>query len=222
MAHSPMNRDQVRDVDRRAVEEYGMPGLVLMENAGRGTAELLIAQGIAGRLLICASKGNNGGDGYVIARHLINRGYDIDVLLFCDPDDLSGDAATNYRILQAAGWQGQVVGDGADYAKLFAGLKPNDWIVDALLGTGIRGELRPPFPAIIDAINQSPAQVLAVDLPSGMDCDTGEPLGTCVRAEHTATFVAPKLGFTQPAAAQWTGAVHVIDIGVPHKLIEPS
>lgn len=222
MPQTPMSRDQVRDVDRRAISEYGMPGVVLMENAGRGAAELLIELGIAGRVIICAGKGNNGGDGYVIARHLQNRGFEAEVWLFCNPTELSGDAAINYRILQAAGWAGRVIDDNADFAALFAELQSDDWIVDALLGTGTRGALRPPFPEIIAAINQSVAKVFAIDLPSGMDCDTGKPLGTCVRAEQTATFVAPKLGFDQPGATAWTGTVHVIDIGVPRDLIQPT
>ncbi len=215
MTQSAMSRDQVREIDRRAIEEYGLPGIVLMENAGRGAAELLIQLGVSGRVVICAGKGNNGGDGYVIARHLINRGYEAEVLLFCEPRELQGDAAINYRVLQAAGWAGRVLGDSFTDEELQTKLQAADWIVDALLGTGTRGELREPFPDIIAAINDSPANVLAVDLPSGMDCDTGLPLGECVQADDTATFVAPKLGFTNPEAETYTGAVHVIDIGVP-------
>ena len=222
MPQTPMSREQVRDVDRRAISEYGMPGVVLMENAGRGAAELLIELGIEGRVIICAGKGNNGGDGYVIARHLRNRGFEVEVWLFCDPAELSGDAAINYRILQAAGWEGRVIDDDTDFAALFVELQPADWIVDALLGTGIRGALRTPFPDIIAALNRSVAKVLAVDLPSGMDCDTGQPLVACVRAGQTATFVAPKLGFLQSGAVACTGTVHVIDIGVPHNLVQPS
>lgn len=215
----PMSREQVREVDRRAIEEYGLPGVVLMENAGRGAAELLIRLGIDGTVVICAGKGNNGGDGFVIARHLQNHGVEVRLLLFCDPNQLLGDAAINYRVLRVAGMEGEIVADCPDIGLLQNRLTGADWIVDALLGTGTRGELREPFPTIISAINESSAKVFAIDLPSGMDCDSGEPLSCCVRAEHTATFVAPKLGFTNPAAAQFTGEVHVIDIGVPRPLI---
>jgi len=209
------SRDEVRDVDRRAVEEFHMPSIVLMENAGRGAAEVLESAGIAGPVLICAGKGNNGGDGFVIARHLENRGFGVCVLLFSNPESLKGDAEINFEILMAAGTPVEVWGDEFVAARLTERLAGADWIVDALLGTGTKGEIREPFAAIIDAINQSPAKVLAVDLPSGMDCDTGQPLGVCIKANATATFVAPKLGFNSPAAANLTGEVHVVDIGVP-------
>src|SRR6266511_3365761 len=94
-----LSRDEVRSLDRRAAEEYGLPGVVLMENAGRGTAELLLALGDAGPVVVCCGKGNNGGDGFVLARHLDNRGVPVRVLLFCRPDALSGDAALNYHVL---------------------------------------------------------------------------------------------------------------------------
>ncbi len=219
MTQTAMSREQVRDIDRRAIEEYGLPGIVLMENAGRGTAELIMELGIGGRVVICAGRGNNGGDGYVIARHLINHGYDAEVWLFCDPSTLRGDAAVNYQVLRAAAWEGRVLGDAIEVEQLQAELAEVDWIVDALLGTGTQGELRPPFPEVIRAINESPANVLAVDLPSGMDCDSGQPLGDCVVADDTATFVAPKLGFQTPGAETFTGTVHVIDIGVPRCML---
>lgn len=214
-----MTRQQVRDVDRRAVDEFGMPSILLMENAGRGAAELLVELGIAGPVVICAGKGNNGGDGLVIARHLENRGNEVRVLLFCGPDELKGDAATNYRIIAAAGTPLRVFGAAPTPDELDAELRDAGWIVDALLGTGTQGEIREPSATIIDGINAAGRKVLAVDLPSGMDCDSGRPLGPCVRADHTASFVAPKLGFDQPGAAAFTGAVHVIDIGVPRVVL---
>ena len=218
MTQTAMSRDQVRDVDRRAIEEYGLPGIVLMENAGRGTAELIMELGIGGRVVICAGKGNNGGDGFVIARHLLNHGYEAELYLFCEPLKLQGDAAVNYHVLRSAGWEGRIIGENIDEETLAAEFEDADWIADALLGTGTSGRLRAPFPSIIRAINNSPANVLAVDLPSGMDCDSGAALGECVVADDTATFVAPKLGFLSPGAETYTGTVHVIDIGVPRCL----
>ena len=231
-----MTRDEVREIDRRAVEEYAMPSIVLMENAGRGTAELLMKLGIAGPVVICAGRGNNGGDGFVVARHLENHGYAVRVLLFADPDQLRGDAAVNARILQKAETSLRVFSasdaDSAaktkgfspsvpfDPAELEAELDRADWVVDALLGTGTRGEVREPFATVIDRINGARKKVLAVDLPSGLDCDTGEPLGPCVRADQTATFVARKKGFDRPTSEQWTGQVHVIDIGIPRRMVE--
>jgi NAD(P)H-hydrate epimerase len=215
-----LTRDQLRDVDRQAIADYGLPGVVLMENAGRGTAELLVQLGIAGRTVICAGKGNNGGDGFVIARHLELRDCATTVLLFCQPSDLIGDAAIHYGVLEAAKQPLVVMGTSPDLAELDRQLAAADWIVDALLGTGTQGTIREPYLTAIDAINRAGKKVLAVDLPSGMDCDTGRPLGTCLRADHTATFVARKVGFDAPGVARLTGQVHVIDIGVPKRLLE--
>jgi|SRR6185369_12007844 len=218
-----LSRDEVRGVDTRAIHEYGIPGVVLMENAGRGAAELLIELGINGQVVICAGKGNNGGDGFVIARHLDLHGYDVRVLLFCDPSELSGDAAINCRVLSAAHLGGDWKAALLTAAQLDGEFAAADWIVDALLGTGTRGEIREPYVTAIHAINratQAGKKVLAVDLPSGMDCDTGQPLGPSVRAHHTATFVARKIGFDRTGAEQFTGTVHVVHIGIPRRLLD--
>jgi NAD(P)H-hydrate epimerase len=220
MLRRPLSRDEVRDVDRRALEQYGLPGIVLMENAGRGAAEVLVSLGVGGHVVVCAGKGNNGGDGFVIARHLELRGINVRVLPFCRPEDLAGDAATNYRVLQAANLGGFAPQHSPDPSWLQDELAAADWIVDALLGTGTQGAIREPMTTVINAINGAGKRVLAVDLPSGLDCDTGRPLGVCVRANETVTFVSHKLGFRAPEAAQWLGRVHVVDIGVPRKLLE--
>lgn len=215
-----LSRDAVRDVDRRAIEEFGMPGLVMMENAGRGTAELLCQYADSGPVAVCAGKGNNGGDGFVIARHLDNRRRPVTVHLFADPDDLHGDAATNFEILRRAQVPIQVW--DADWSEdaLAAELGQAEWIVDALLGTGTRGSIRAPFDRIIPLVNAAGKPVLAVDLPSGLDCDSGQSLGQCIRARATASFVSRKRGFDEPASSEFTGDVHVIDIGVPRRLLE--
>ncbi len=211
-----LSREQVRAIDRRAIEEFGVPGAVLMENAGRGAAEVLLALGARGPVVVCCGKGNNGGDGFVIARHLDNRSVPVRVLLFARPEELTGDAALNYEIVRRSGIPIKVRGGQAvDVAALRQELAAAEWVVDALFGTGLAGAVRPPFDAVIAAINASAAKVLAVDIPSGLDCDTGEPLGATVRAQHTVTFVAPKKGFAQPAAREWVGEVHVADIGAP-------
>jgi NAD(P)H-hydrate epimerase len=220
MTQRSLSRDEVRAVDRRAIEEYGMPGVVLMENAGRGAAEVLVKLGIDGPVVICAGRGNNGGDGFVIARHLENRGCSVRVLLFCDPNDLRGDAAINYRIIEKAGtpltaFSGDIASEEIDRQ-----LADADWIVDALLGTGANGAAREPYATVIRAINAAGKKVLAIDLPSGLDCDSGEAPGECVSANHTATFVARKIGFDSEAAGEWIGTVHVVDIGVPHAMLE--
>lgn len=214
-----LTRAEVREVDRRAIAEYGLPGIVLMENAGRHAAELLLQQGIAGRVAICCGKGNNAGDGFVIARHLDNAGVDVDVLLAVDPQTFTGDAAVNYRVLEASLLSIRHLA-AAPMNDWSAALAPCEWIVDALLGTGMQGMLREPLTTVITAINAAGKRVLAVDLPSGMDADTGQPQGCCVRATLTATFVARKIGFNQPGTEVWTGPVHVADIGAPRALLE--
>ncbi|MFM9963012.1 MAG: NAD(P)H-hydrate epimerase [Planctomycetaceae bacterium] len=222
-----LTRESVRSVDRRAIVELGMTGLVLMENAGRGAAERLIQLGITGTVIVCAGKGNNGGDGFVIARHLELSGCDVRVLLFANPSELSGDAAANWRILEAAETPRVVLGRQPPLSDIDHALSHAEWIVDALLGTGSVGELREPYRTAITAINRSARKVFAVDLPSGLDCDTGRPIETladgtalCVRAAHTVTFVARKRGFEHPASTPWTGEVHVVGIGIPKRLLD--
>jgi NAD(P)H-hydrate epimerase len=220
-----LTRAEVRDLDRRAMEEYGVPGVVLMENAGRNVAEFIWNEG--GRrphpTVICCGRGNNGGDGFVVARHLDRRGVDVRVLLFARPDELTGDAVVMYRIVAHS--RVPIVVAPPD--------PPDAWLdeqlaldrpgfkVDALFGTGLRGPLRSPFDRIVDAINRRMyGTVVAVDIPSGLDCDTGEPLGPTVKATHTVTFVAPKAGFANPKAKEWLGEVHVVDIGAPRALLK--
>jgi NAD(P)H-hydrate epimerase len=215
-----LTREQAREVDRRAIEEVGLPGVVMMENAGRGAAELLVALGIHGRVVVCCGKGNNGGDGFVIARHLDNSGVPTRVLLFANPYELTGEAAINYAVVAKTGPPMSLYApETIDFTALASELAGAAWIVDALFGTGLTGPVRPPFDRIIGAINAAPGRRLAVDIPSGLDCDTGQPLGATVRAEHTATFIALKKGFTGPGAREWVGQTHVIDIGVPRRLI---
>ncbi len=213
-----LTRLQVREVDRRAIEDYGLPGLVLMENAGRNAAHLLRELGVCGPVVICCGKGNNAGDGFVIARHLENCGIDVRVLLATPASSLTPDAATNLAVLRRAATP--IVAAPTDIEAAWRGeLAQADWIVDALLGTGVQGTVREPFASAIAAINAANRKVLAVDLPSGLDCDTGQTLGVCVRAHHTATFVARKPGFDRNGASKFTGEVHVLDIGVPRALL---
>ena len=211
-----ISREQAQLLDRRAVEEYAMQSIVLMENAGRGVADRLCQLGIAGPVAICCGRGNNGGDGFVVARHLDLRGYRVSVLLLADPHELTGDAAANYRILRASHVpQRQMVP-----ADLDGELAGSAWIVDALLGTGARGEPRFPLDEAIARINAQSIPVIAVDVPSGLDCDTGIPARNTIVAAHTCTFVAAKPGFLVPGAEKYTGIVHVHDIGAPRELVD--
>jgi NAD(P)H-hydrate epimerase len=215
-----LTRDQVREVDRRAIEEFGVPGVVLMENAGRGTAELLLRLDARGPVIICCGKGNNGGDGFVIARHLDNARVPVKVLLFADPAGLTGDAAINFRILDKAGFAITVITtEEATAKRVRQELAGAAWVVDALFGTGLNGPIKAPFDQIITAINECGVPVLAVDIPSGLDCDTGLSPGVAIHAQHTATFVAQKVGFANSAAHAYLGQVHVLPIGAPHEYL---
>jgi len=216
-----LTREQVRALDRLAIETYGVPGIVLMENAGRGAAEVLLSLVVNGKVVICCGKGNNGGDGLVVARHLDNHRVAVQILLFTRPEKLSGDAENNYQIAARSELPITILGDEEFEPGIVSGiLEEADWIVDALYGTGLQGPVRPPLDGVIDAINASGRKVLAVDLPSGLDCDTGQPMGPTIRADHTVTFVAPKKGFDAPVAQAWLGQVHVVDIGAPRVLVD--
>ncbi len=215
-----ITRDQSRDLDRRAIDEFGVPAIVLMENAGRAMAELLLALGIQGSVAICCGKGNNGGDGLVIARHLDKAGIPVRVLLFARVDELTQDAAINWHIVEQSRIDRSILPDDTFHdARLHDELASAHWVVDALFGSGLSGPVRPPFDRVITAINASHAQVLAVDIPSGLDCDTGRPMGATVRADHTAAVMATRVGFELPASRVWVGRVHVIDIGAPRVLV---
>lgn len=228
----PMTRAEFREIDRYAAETLGLPTIVLMENAGRGAAETLaraIAQQNAEtwsqqklpQVVVVCGAGNNGGDGAVLARHLEAMGLArVKVVWTIHPEALRGDAPAQFRILAAAGAD---QASGVDPAQADAILAGADWIVDGLFGTGLSRPLAPGEPATlwVEAIGRSGKPVLALDLPSGMDADTGAALGVAVRATITASFVAPKLGFASPGADALTGVVEIVDIGVPRSVLKP-
>jgi NAD(P)H-hydrate epimerase len=214
-----MSRDEIRAVDSWAINEVGVPGVVLMENAGRSCAELIREKlgGVARpKVVIFCGTGNNGGDGYVIARHLLNGGYEVVVAICGDYEKIGGDAKINLDILDKLGQAIERVdpkGEGiaARVKELCEGA---DMIVDGLFGTGLAGELRGGYRELIEGINERDCPILAVDIPSGLDCDTGEPLGAAIKADYTVTFVAAKKGFAKAGARKYTGEVYVASIGV--------
>jgi NAD(P)H-hydrate epimerase len=218
-----LSRAEVRDVDRRAIADFGLPGIVLMENAGRNAAALLAELCPQGPVAIVCGKGNNAGDGFVIARHLETMDLEPRLLLAAAADGYAGDAAVNHGVAVKAGLPIVPLAEAgpADWTRELAGAA---WIVDALLGTGATGAARGGIAVAIEAINairaRGEARVFAVDLPSGLDCDSGLPLGPCVLADVTGTFVARKQGFDRRESEAYTGRVHVLDIGVPRRLLE--
>jgi NAD(P)H-hydrate epimerase len=215
-----LTRAEVRRVDVRAVEEFGMLGLVLMENAGRGCADVLCRLGIDGPVVICCGLGNNAGDGFVLARHLDLRRHPVQVVVCGDPARLRGDAADNFRVLTRADVPIEVHGEQSDPEPLLRRMRGAHWLVDALLGTGALGAPRAPFDRAIELMNSQSCRKLAIDLPSGLDCDTGSPATPTFRADHTCTFVASKIGFLAAAARPFLGQLHVLDIGIPRRLLD--
>ena len=214
-----LSREEVRSLDRRAIEEFGMPGIILMENAGRGVVDYMLSCHAHGKIVICCGKGNNAGDGFVVARHLDNLGLAVHVLIFAHPEDYSGDAKINYKIAHKSLLSMTVVHQKNFNEVTKTILAEADWVVDALFGTGLKGKVQPPYDSVIQMMNQMNATVLAIDIPSGLDCDSGKPLGCAVKATHTVTFVAIKQGFIQSEAKQYVGHVHVVDIGIPRILM---
>ncbi len=211
-----------RMVDQIAVREFGMSGLVLMENAGRGCAQHLLSLGIDGVVVVCCGSGNNGGDGFVIARHLANAGVKVRVMLAAKPTELSPDARANYEILAKTATRIESL-PSASSDEIRRHLMPESedkvaWIVDALLGTGASGPVRPPLDEWIRQMNLSKIKTLAVDIPSGLDCDTGQAEGVCVEASQTCTLVSLKPCFLLEPGRNLAGKVSVIDIGVPKEI----
>jgi NAD(P)H-hydrate epimerase len=200
------DRAAVQSVDREAIEAFGIPGMVLMENAARGLADqaLNMLDEPSATVLICCGSGNNGGDGYALARHLRNHGHEPMLASMKDPHS-GTDAGVNASICDQMGIPRVDRDDAPDPTLL----------VDAIFGTGLDRPVSGEPAEWITWINDHAAPVLAVDAPSGLDCDTGEPLGPTVRATHTVTFVGMKRGFLAPGASAYTGEVTVVEIGAP-------
>jgi NAD(P)H-hydrate epimerase len=209
----------MRKLDRFAIETIGIPGVVLMENAGRAVFEAAY-KALAGKempALVFCGRGNNGGDGFVAARHLINNGIETSVYVVGALTKIKGDAAVNLRILRKMGVAIDKVSQGA-LPQLRARMKQCGLVIDALLGTGLSGEVTGLYREVIALINEAGCPVLSVDIPSGLDGTTGQPLGIAVVANTTVTFQLPKKGFENPKARNFTGELKVVDIGIPTHL----
>jgi ADP-dependent NAD(P)H-hydrate dehydratase / NAD(P)H-hydrate epimerase len=221
-----LSRAQMRAYDRYAIETCHVPGVVLMENAGRGAADVaarVLASGLVGaRVVVVCGAGNNGGDGFVVARHLWSRGADVRVFLAGSPERVFGDARINHDAYLDLGGQVTIVRptEGMLLAELEAALGLADLVVDALFGTGLDRQISGPMAEIIAAINHAPGRRLALDIPSGLDADSGAPLGACVEAHDTVCFGHLKVGLLTPQGARFAGRVHVCDLGVPDVILE--
>lgn len=210
---------EMRALDHQMIAEIGVPGVVLMESAGRGVADVIgRLKPALGAVAVFAGRGNNGGDGFVTARHLAGRGVQAQVVLACARDQLAGDARQHFIACENSGVR---VLDGGSQAALAAAageVAGAEVVVDALLGTGLERPISGQLAAAVEAINRHPGLKVAVDIPSGLDSDRGVPLGACVRADHTVTFAFAKLGLVSAPGFTFAGQVHVVDIGIPEAL----
>ena len=213
-----LQAEEMRRIDQRAIQEYLIPGVILMENAGLRLVEAIDKANYGPRLTIIAGRGNNGGDGFVVARHFYGK-KEVHVWTAVRDEDYRGDALINLQILRKLGVPITCLQEPGALDSLEAELQRTDLIVDALFGTGLSRPLAEKDQKIVQAINESPAPVLAVDIPSGICANSGQVLGAAVKADMTITFALPKLGhFLYPGAA-YRGRLEVVDIGIPAALL---
>lgn len=224
-----LTRQQSREIDRIATEKYGIPSILLMENAGRNATDVILNlveeigeehyyKSEEPRVAVLCGGGNNGGDGYVIARHLYNSGIEVAVFAVVHPEKVTGDAAVMVNIVRKMDLGPEFLLDDAQLADRAEELAEADVIVDALLGTGFTGQVRGHLVQVVELINQlreDGATVVAIDAPSGLDCDTGKPSNATVEADVTVTFVASKAGFLKAGADRFTGRIVEVEIGAP-------
>ena len=223
-----MTPEEARSFDRFAIDKLRIPGIVLMENAGRGAADAIRhfardwADGNHSAVILCGP-GNNGGDGFVVARHLWNWGWKVRVVLSCDPESYRGDARKMLLPLlrlpiEVIQFTQGLANRAANNLLTCVDHQPAECIVDALLGIGSKGELRAPIEQMVAIANQANVRRVAIDLPSGFDAFAGEPTSTTFEADLTCTFIDKKTGFGDSSAANFLGLVKVIDIGISTRI----
>ena len=219
-----LTREEMRELDRKAIEEYKIPGIILMENAGRNVADEvlnMLDDPQQTKVAILCGKGNNGGDGFVVTRHLHNHSIHVDVFLVAKISDIlkDGDAGTNLQILLNMKIPVKEILDIPSINSILKELNGYNILVDALFGTGLSGDVREPFKTLIGGVNSLNKPIISVDIPSGLDCNTGKILGAAIKATKTVTFAVAKKGFYLNDGPSYTGKVIVSDIGIPKELI---
>lgn len=219
-----LTREQSRRVDQLAIEA-GATGIALMDMAAKRCVRLLTEVETTNSAIVFCGTGNNGGDGFVIARRLALLGVAVKIFLCGDEERMSDDALMSYKIAQSLDLLIVPFDDGwsdSDMANRFSKIdgEPVDWIVDCLLGTGASGDPRPPMNRVIQAMNELDVKRFAVDIPSGLDCETGQPGDPTIKADLTCTFVAMKTGFEAEAAKPYLGKVRIGSIGVSDEIVE--
>ncbi|MBP9865726.1 MAG: NAD(P)H-hydrate epimerase [Candidatus Omnitrophica bacterium] len=213
---------EMTSLDRKAAEQYGISSLTLMENAGLSVAEF-VAELVrpSSRILICCGKGNNGGDGFVAARLLAKHGFKPEVYLLEGSEELKPDAKTNFARLKQHGVVIHELRPNTDWSAFEESLASCRWVVDAMLGIGITRPLAEPYLSAVAKINRSGKLVASVDIPSGLNADTGDKCGAAIKADHTLTLGIPKKGLYLGQGPAMAGQVHVVDIGLPKELMRP-
>jgi NAD(P)H-hydrate epimerase len=215
--------DQMKTLDRRTIHERGVPGIDLMENAGKGATEVILRRfpNLPGkRVAIIAGRGNNGGDAFVIARHLINRGLGVNVFLLAENKAIKGDAKTNLDILTRDGIEVRELATLREFESIRDDLLSHDLFIEGILGTGLASEVKGYYREVISTLNATGKPIVAIDIPSGLDATSGKPLGTCIKAAFTPTFGLPKVGQIIHPGVEFVGELEIIDIGIPGDLIE--
>ena len=214
-----LSRDQMRAFDAYAIATCHVPSIVLMENAGRGAADVIVKEPSPNGVVVVCGTGNNGGDGFVVARHLLARGVRVEAWLVGDTARMSEDTRKNHDAWLGVGGHVQPVDPAKGVKELEDAIAAASVVVDALFGTGLDRPIVLPLSQVVEAINSTLARTVALDLPSGLDAETGRVLGIAVRADVTVTFAHYKTGILTPGGARRCGRVHVVDIGVPASLI---
>jgi len=210
---------EMQEMDRQTIESYGLPGRVLMENAGLGATRIILRQfkGLINKKVgIVAGRGNNGGDGFVMARYLSQKGVSVTVYLLAEKTVVKGDAAENLNILAPLDIPVIEMPDQKSFSKHKTSMLHKDIWIDAILGTGLKSDVKGYFRKIIEFINSLKKPVFAVDIPSGLNADTGQPCGICIQAHTTATFAFAKTGHLIFPGATYTGNLEIVDIGIPN------
>ncbi|MBW2589653.1 MAG: NAD(P)H-hydrate dehydratase [Deltaproteobacteria bacterium] len=209
---------EMQQIDRETIESFGIPGRVLMENAGLGATRVLLDQFdniINKNVGVIAGRGNNGGDGFVIARYLAQKGSDVTVYLLSESAGVKGNAAANLKLMTPLNVPVVEIPDEQSFLAHKTGMLHQEIWIDAILGTGLKADVKGYFKKIIEFINVLGKPVFSVDIPSGLNSDTGQVCGACIRAQATATFAFAKTGHILFPGAEYTGYLEIIDIGIP-------
>lgn len=212
---------EIRRLDQAAIRDYSIPALLLMENAGRSVSDVISRGGKPRRVLIFAGNGNNGGDGLVVARHLTNLSYSVQVVLLGDPAQLKPDPLLNFKIVSQMNIP-MVLADGSTpEEELLQHCLNAELVVDAIFGIGIHSPVCGIFEKAIRAINRSQRPVVSIDVPSGLNADTGQVYGVAVKAARTVTLALPKAGLFEGEGPKYAGEIEVVDMGIPRELLAP-